>query len=630
LPLDFKTALPIWLRKVFFYNYASNNMTRTAYATAMPTIAVDSTKEHLVLTALPECWPKEGSLALLGPWCVRHTEQDKLATRRYRMLPSVWQSRDDLNAAHRYVENLQEQLIPALGQALNRMHGTSYSAHYWRIMLGAWLLSFLPALYERFVTLEAACRDHPDAVITGLDPSCFTLPASTIELPRRIIGDHYNLQLFTRLLRAMGRTHVVATIAAPQFEMAAPPGRVRQQVKRWLGQLSALLPVRKGILTHASYFSRQMELSLALRLRGRLRALLSPPFFPARHSPDPMRRAALRAAVVPQDRFTRLLQDILPQEIPACFIEGYAELTGFAARHLPAPPAAVLSANAWYYDEAFKHWAAQAREQGTRLLGIQHGGNYGGGENLPSEAFEIGLVDRYYSWGWNKPRYGGTVCPMPAPKLVGRTPIGADRNKHGILLATTHLTRYPLNFITSVTEFEQYLAAHQNFVEALPPAVRSALRVRLHCEDFGWDIAARWRDFAPDVPMESWSIPFTESLRECRIYVCDHHSTTFLEALSADKPTVLFWDPGSVDLAPEYAHLYQGLRDAGILHDTPASAARHLQSAYDDVICWWQTPAVQSARIALCNALGQTTPDALTQWANELRAQVRQSPRIRH
>jgi putative transferase (TIGR04331 family) len=214
---------------------------------------------------------------------------------------------------------------------------------------------------------------------------------------------------------------------------------------------------------------------------------------------------------------------------------------------------------------------------------------------------------------------------MPAPRLAGRPAIGASNARRGLLLATTHMTRYPLNFLTSVGEFEAYLDAHRRFVGALPAELRRLLRVRLHRDDFGWDLAARWRRFAPDVAMDSPAAPFQESLRECRIYVCDHHSTTFVEALSADKPTVLFWDPGTVDIAPEYADRYAALREAGILHDAPEAAARRLDAVHGDVERWWRGAAVQHARQRFCEALGRTAADAAAQWAAELRHQLRQT-----
>lgn len=579
-----------------------------------------STRSVLVLTPIDAAWAGDSDVTLLGPWCLPYARHQASAARSPRTLPDPWRSRSTLHDAHAYVTALHQRLVPPLAAALNRLHGVERSTHYWHVMLGAWLLSFLPAVYQRHRTLDAAFETNPEFSTCGLTDACFVTPRTTIDLPRLIIGDHYNLQLYTRLLKAAGRCGAVREARPSPIDPVGGSGW-RRRVKQWAGAVSRHLPSRHAVLANTTLFPREALLELAWRLRGQFRPLFPAPAVGQDGPIRPDARAALREAVAADDRFTSLLRDILPFELPTCFVEGYAALAASEAA-FPPPPAAILSANAWYYDESFKHWAASAHERGTRLLGIQHGGNYGGGDHLPSEWFEIELVDRFYTWGWHKAAYGDRTCPMPAPKFVGRPAVGASNARRGLLLATTHMTRYPLNFLTSVGEFEAYLDAHRRFVAALPAELRRALRVRLHRDDFGWDLAARWRDFAPDVSMDSNSTPFQDSLRDCRIYVCDHHSTTFIEALSVDKPTVLFWDPGTVDIAPEYADRYAALREAGILHDTPEAAARRLDTVHDDVERWWRGGALQQARRHFCEALGRTAADAAAQWTAELRRQI--------
>ena len=87
---------------------------------------------------------------------------------------------------------------------------------------------------------------------------------STIELPRRVIGDHYNLQLFTRLLDAMGRPYAPCSIPAPPLELPAEDSRAARDVAKTLlhGMLKRL-PAARAVLTRASSFSRSAEAALA-------------------------------------------------------------------------------------------------------------------------------------------------------------------------------------------------------------------------------------------------------------------------------------------------------------------------------------------------------------------------------
>ena len=131
---------------------------------------------------------------------------------------------------------------------------------------------------------------------------------------------------------------------------------------------------------------------------------------------------------------------------------------------------------------------------------------------------------------------------------------------------------------------------------------------------------SRLRDSCPNLEVETWDVPFQESLRSCRLYVCDHFSTTFAEALAANKPTILFWDPKANALRPEAQSFYDLLRAQGILFDTPEAAAVAVNRVYDDVEAWWNEPERQKALQLFCHQFARNTPDALALWQAEFAA----------
>jgi putative transferase (TIGR04331 family) len=163
----------------------------------------------------------------------------------------------------------------------------------------------------------------------------------------------------------------------------------------------------------------------------------------------------------------------------------------------------------------------------------------------------------------------------------------------------------------------EYLDWQPRFLRSINSRLLSQLRVRFHREDFGWDIVQRWKDLYPNLLRESWDITFQESLRNCRIYVCDHLATTYLEALAAEKPTILFWDPELTELRTEAQPYFDLLRTAGILFDTPEAAAAEINVAYPDVVSWWNRPVRRKARHAFCRHFARTSSHAVDEWAKE-------------
>ena len=103
------------------------------------------------------------------------------------------------------------------------------------------------------------------------------------------------------------------------------------------------------------------------------------------------------------------------------------------------------------------------------------------------------------------------------------------------------------------------------------------------------------------------------------IYICDHLGTTFYEALVANRPTVIFFNPKYNPLKKEVNSVFDGFRRVGILHDTPESAAQALTHAYTDVETWWNEPRRQIARQEFCNKFARVSPNALNEWLEEFK-----------
>jgi putative transferase (TIGR04331 family) len=119
--------------------------------------------------------------------------------------------------------------------------------------------------------------------------------------------------------------------------------------------------------------------------------------------------------------------------------------------------------------------------------------------------------------------------------------------------------------------------------------------------------------------IETWKIPFRQSLADCRLYICDHLSTTFAEALVANKPTILFWNPLTNRLRPESQPYYELLRTNGILFDSPEEAAFAVNEAYADVESWWNNAVRQAAVAEFCNRFARTDVCAVALWSAEFK-----------
>lgn len=576
----------------------------------------------LATTACEEFWDTSRHILFLGQWCLLHERRSFWQEIGGELLTSPYA--DNQNAGHdcyRHVNSIYEKILPVLGKRLNEIHAVNHGQRYWRIVLGPWLQFYLSVIYDKYIHLKHALELAPDLTTTVLAEQSFVVPNDTLDFANFLHDDTSNLQMYTRILTALGRNFPSREVVRADINTGLNVNTQswKQRVLSCFARVFIGMHARadRSIFLRSSYFSKFFELQFIFKTRARVLPLREPMH---RHSTsffDSRMRESLHALDFGGGEFEQCLSRILPSDMPKCFLELFKPISLEAQHRYPIKPHAILSANAWYFDETFKQWAAASTESGTLLMGTPHGGNYGGLLDTLSEDHETAISDRYYSWGWSRTDCAAKVIALPASKLAGRKKIGADNMKTGILWGGTVTSRYLLQFPGLPFQFFEYMAWQKRFAQKLLPEVFSMTRLRPHREDGGWAVIPRIHEAFPDLKIETWDTPFQKSMDSCRLYVCDHFSTTFAEALAANKPTILFWEPKANALRSEAQPFYDLLRGQGILFDTPEAAGEAVNKIYDDVEAWWNEPARQQAVTEFCHQFARNSSDAIDLWGAE-------------
>jgi len=590
------------------------------------TIDTDKTGSiFLATTAMEEFWDTSMPIVFLGEWCQRYSRRSFWEPLGGRIIETPWSGNEKIIKTADYVNALYERILPVLADEMNILHGVNHSVRYWRILLGPWLLYYLPVVYDRYICLQKALNCYPELTTKVLAEESWITPVDTLEFIQLLKGDPYNLQIFSRLLKLMGREYPsqnMQIMPATSFSKSTIKSKLKFVVAagtQVASNLIAGLHQNKVVFTQSPYFSRLITARLFLKSGFTVLPLFEASGIQKSPFEVPLRKNMVNSSWASSE-FERLLSNMISIDMPQSFVEGFKLTRRLASENYPENTHAILSANSWYYDETFKQWAATSSEKGTHLLGAQHGGNYGSSLFHPSEEHEIAITDRYYTWGWPKNNEGTcTIVPISAAKFIGRKPVDADNQKKGILYVATSLPRYLFQFPYVPMFLKEYLEWQTRFVKKVSQQIIPELRVRLHREDLGWDIGERWNTDCPEISREGWETPFATSMQKCRLYVSDNLQTTFIEGLAVNKPGILFWNPQHNLLRPEAEPYYDQLRSVGILHDSPEEAAQVVNQIYADVENWWNEPQRQSARRNFCARFARTSSKAVEEWVTELK-----------
>lgn len=572
----------------------------------------------LATTAISDFWITSKNLILLGDWCkTNNTDILDNSNTKYQVMPSPYLHDDATGIASREIREIYECLLPQLANKLNLVHQLQLSERSWRIIVGPWLLFYICSVYDRLNHINQAVELYGDFESITLANSCFITPIDTLDAVSNLKNDFYNLQIFTKIL------NIKKVNTAKKVHVADKSALRRNSL---LSQLISFISIntnkliskfRRSVYFRYSYFPKQTELNLFIRNFGKV-------LFSWHHETqllqvddlNTQKRNLLSDLHSGNTDFDFCFNQMLPEDLPLCFIENFDRVRSNAGYYYPKKIKKILSANAWYWDESFKYWSALSAQNGALLYGIQHGGVYGSYQYNMSEQHELSFVDKYYSWGWQSST--DKIKPLPATKLTRSIKSKASKSLRKILWVGTYNNRYFLEYSFFPYLSRNYIEDQVAFIRNIRADAINQIVHRPHAEAISLGYLDQLKEASQHLPLELWNVNFKKSLESCSLFVSDHNSTTFLEALSLNIPTILFWNVNSIELKDSAKPYYNALVEQGILFSSGEDAAKAINSILDDIEGWWSATSRQAAVKSFCNEFCNTSEKAMSIWEKEI------------
>lgn len=531
-------------------------------------------------------------------------------------MPYHWDDRAKLYADYQYLQDLHERLLVDLSAQLNRIHEVEHSLRYWRILIGPWLGYFVQMLFDRWSSIHQAVNEYDlsgTVLLTGREETL--VPNDMADFIQLFVRDEWNHLIYAAILREFTSADYVErerhdTEETGQRESSEIPlgRRARNTLIGWCSSAASAFTREGDAFFLTTYLPIWDEMKLHLRFRQMPQLWRS--VKAARLAVDAERRNWILGGEN-RTEFERCARLMIPRQVPRAYLEGYRELTEQAGS-LPWPkrPKLIWTSNSENANDVFKAWAAEKTERGTPLVIGQHGGHYGTGRWSFTEAHEIAISDCYLSWGW-------TETQQPKVKPVGqfksRRPLRVRHaDQHGVLLVTTTLPRQAYHMYSAIMsrQWLDYFDDQCSFIERLPPSIQQALIVRLNSSDYGWDQAERWGERFPALRLDSGRSNINDLIRQAQLYVSTYNATTYLESLTMNVPTVIYWNPQHWELRASAVPYFDDLKRVGVFHESPDSAAAHVAAIWGDVDAWWKSSAVRTV-VERCKSRYCDLPDDL-------------------
>jgi putative transferase (TIGR04331 family) len=319
-----------------------------------------------------------------------------------------------------------------------------------------------------------------------------------------------------------------------------------------------------------------------------------------------------------KDEFLEVLQYMLPKHIPKVYVEGYKSLLSkVSSLKLPFSPKAIVTGNI-HKDDSVKLWIAERVDQGVPLVVRQHGGAYGMCAFSSIQDHELSVSDMWLSWGWEDDTLSKKITPLGQVKYSQNN---LSYNPKGFaLMVELSMPRYSYSMVSYPVagQFERYFSDQINFVKFLPEFIRSKMIVRLRAYDFFQFQKKRWLDELPLISIDDGYKPIQSLVKGCRIYIATYNATTFLESLSWNIPTIIFWDPEFNELNERAEKDFLILESVGIFHKNEEEAAKQLEKVWDDVQLWWESKEVQRVVKNFCIKYSRVLDNPVAEFGQTL------------
>tara|TARA_B100000686_G_scaffold344797_1_gene428164 strand:+ start:3067 stop:4830 length:1764 start_codon:yes stop_codon:yes gene_type:complete len=579
----------------------------------------------LATTADQRFWKKEGKILFLGEWCLTFDQKSIWSKLDHEVLPYERNSPEKYLRDRDYLDQLYERLLSSYAEQLNVLHNEKHSVRYWRTIVSPWLYYFIQTLYDRYLSIRQII-DSGKVTLTWIPPLNETefVPKDFSTFQRWQALDGYNLYLCSLLIKDLGG--IPFEVQNPSWKLEQIPNQtgvgfwsqIKGNMRRLLELYYRFIPQKLNNIVMVSLYMRKIDLFRFQVSFGQLPYAHTTMISPPKVAPDFELRKNLQI-VHEENEFESLLGKYIARQMPTAYLESYADLKKEAMRVFPKNPKVIIYVNAHFANEGFKIWSADRMEKGTKLIGMPHGGHYGNDLWSANEVHEIKIADQYCTWGWDDENHNNLV-PLSSLQLVGAQK-RIQCNPHGkILWIGTSINRY-LDWMCGVKvsfQMLDYIEDQKIFLKDLNPEIKNLLTMRLFHTDYRRGVKEQLSKAIPDLNFYTDRKTIYKQLCKSRLCIATYNGTTILETLSANYPTLGFWNFDHWPLRESAKPYYEDLFRVGVFHKTPESAATKVNEIFANPQKWWHSSEVQEAKNKFCHRFARASENWLEEWKKEL------------
>ncbi len=564
-------------------------------------------KKLLVTTALQNTWGKKNNIIFLGNWCEKYDNFKNLGPENYSVFEYHWDNRQKLKDDYDYLNKFYKKIFPSLKNELNKIHNTSFSDRYWKIVIGPWLITLIQIIFERYSNLKFFFEKNKnyqyETIILKYDKEKY-IPKNFEQFSRLMITDTWNHFIYSLLIEFENFNFEIEknykefgdeeNYKNYLVEKKLP---YKNKLYNNLAYFFDLMLGKKNILISESYLGRFQELSFALKFRSLPRYSIN----------DNLKKSSIgeiRNKISLEFNVENPFEDFIKKFIflflPKSFLEDFTLIDKEVIKmKWPKKPKIIFSSHFMQKTLQSRYTAFSVEKNKSKLILGQHGGVYGQYLFSTMEDHELEVCDKYLSWGWK----------LDNPKVI---PFGIlknfkekkhDPNNEKLLMIFRSQVKYThrINSYTGTNQIKKYFNENLNLCKNLnSDLINKNIILRFHARKFGWNEDKMFLNNFPNIRIDLGYNKILELYKKSKLILHTYIGTGYLETLAINIPTIIFANTKECMLKEETLEYLDELKKVNIFHDSYISASEFINRDWDNIHEWWASDIVQNTRKKFC------------------------------
>ena len=591
-------------------------------------------KKNFLISVNKKAWIADSKKLFIAEPYIYHAINKENETKNYEEIeiaPPLWQSRNEFLEAHTFIDQKYHKYIPLLADRLNTIHKRNYDDFFWKKCFSLGLLRYITFNYQIFQIGETFLRPEKH--------DCRILSKKSYSIPKNF-NDHRDLFQYT----AFGQEQLFSIYAnvfypeyfAPfddQFDWRWNNNTNIQSIRNIISRIYSSKVLTKvsqliygnmlkqyysqknlggpkvGIMN--CFFFPNYVNELIIRSKGCITPIPLKTNFTTSTDVDWEKRKVLSSIDSDFDKFDQFFFTSLEHCLPKEFVEDFEQIETYYKNYFEKyMNLEYIVSEAWIGDTYTSIAIAILQSKGIKHICNEH--NYLSHQFLNTNLkYIFPLVDSFVTLGWED---------RSVKNLIKGSSLFKFSEKK------IHKKEYDILFISSLA-----LAKLPEFNSAYGESgSKNAFRFLKFDDSFFKNLRSSTLKkivFRP-YPVRRWPVssvkpsmlyydylngdmnPHLKHFREInqtdensklliaksKLVIVDYLSTTYLEALLSDIPTIFFWDKERYYLNDEFADIYDVLISVGICQTDPVQSAHFVEQVMNSPLDWWQSESVKNAR----------------------------------